>query len=1734
MFRHFFRNARRDSSSSAPAKWDGHRSNHKGLVHRRLHWEPLEDRTLLSVSGGIWISHEELMQLPTSGPAWETMVEASKRDTSNPDISDQDENTDVQTLAKAMVGVRTGDEALMEEARTTIMKAMHTEDGGRTLALGRNLVSYVIAADLVGLSPSQDAEFRAWLEDTRTEVLSDKTLIYTHEIRPNNWGTAAGASRAAVAVYLGDEADLARTAQVFKGYVGDRSSYAGFIYKDLSWQADPDNPVGINPAGAMKEGHSIDGVQPDDMRRGGSFQWPPIETQYPWTALQGTVVQAEILHRAGYDAWQWEDQAILRAFEFLYDIGWYDEGNDEWIPFIIDANYGTDHADNPRAEEGKTMGWTAWTHGFETVPSSNRIPVVDAGADQSILLSAAAYLDGTVTDDGLPDPPASVSTLWTVVDAQGTVTFADPTAIDTAAGFSQPGTYVLRLTADDGARSAGDDVIVTVSDGSSVPLSFQDGLNGYTGTRDTRLKFDYPDNNYETIGTLQLAGSPDKTALLEWDLGSIAPGTTVESVSMTLNVTDASSDSYEIYALNRNWLESQATWNQASSGIGWEIAGAQGASDRGSTVLGTVTAASTGLATIELNAAGVAVVQSWIDNPASNFGFIIQDFNDATNNSLEFDSSEVAAVMNRPRLDVTLAQADSTKPWDIGVTSQFAAEQLLESIDEIGDPSQYPRSTDEQTGLWTTKTASSWASGFFPGQLWMMYQSTGEQAFKTAAEEWTAGLADQANKTDSHDVGFMILNSFGHAYDVTGIDAYRETVLTAAASLATRFDPDVGATRSWDTAGWDYPVIIDNLMNIELLFWAAKNGPDPQQNQLWYDMAVSHADVTAANHVRQDGSTYQLIDFDPVTGNPIGPDSRQGDSIDSTWSRGQAWGIYGFTMAYRETGQQRFLDTANQLAEYFIDNLPADNVPYWDFDAPNIPNEPKDSSAAAIAASSLLELSTLVNSDAERDRYLGTAEAILESLSSNAYLSDGTESSGILLHGTGNKPQDSEVDVSLIYGDYYFVEALERYKSIASPQNQAPVVNAGIDQTIVLPSSATLDGTVDDDGLPTNAVTTTWSQVSGPGTAGFADQFAVDTTASFSTAGTYVLRLTASDGALSRVDEVSIVVMQNQAPVVNAGVDQSILLPAAANLDGTVTDDGMPDPPASITTAWTVVSGPGKVSFTDASAEDTTANFSAPGTYVLRLTADDGDLKTSDEVAVAVGDQYPTTTLSFQDGVDGYVGTRDTRLKARYATKNYGSFRTLQLEGDPDRSAFLKWDLSSVTPGTPVESVSMTINVTGASSNSYEIYALNRDWLESEATWNEASSGTPWELAGAQGDSDRGSVVLGTVSASSKGLLTVELNAGGVSVVQSWIDDPASNFGFAIQDYSDDNTNGLNFDSREVSTIGNRPKLDLTVGSTVATQTASPVQLQGETVMVSGTEGDDVIQWVYGTETHKVVVMEAEYFFDASRVLSFEIDAAGGNDTVVVTGGAGVDKAFLWPTNGTVTGPGYDVNVTHAEKITVRGEGGDDVAKLFDSTGNDSFVGRPYSATLYGSDFSNRAADFRYVHAFSGAGGDDVAKLFDSAGNDSFLGKPNSATLYGNDFSNRAVYFRYVHAFSESGGDDVAQLYDSGRNDSFEGRPKSAKLYGDSFFNRAVHFGTVLAHAVNGGHDQAHLYDSSGNEHLEATHDWVRLSSKSEGGILDTLCELIAFEQVTAHRSSGDDTADIADAVDSLMLEGAW
>ncbi|HVS95531.1 MAG TPA: polysaccharide lyase family 8 super-sandwich domain-containing protein [Puia sp.] len=345
----------------------------------------------------------------------------------------------------------------------------------------------------------------------------------------------------------------------------------------------------------------------------------------------------------------------------------------------------------------------------------------------------------------------------------------------------------------------------------------------------------------------------------------------------------------------------------------------------------------------------------------------------------------------------------------------------------------FPETFDPRSDRYGMGGPSSWMSGFYPGELLYLFEATGDTTLRNEALHKLFPLQKEQYNKDTHDLGFMLYCSFGNAERVGHSDDYTKVILNSARSLAGRFNEKVGCIRSWNSDSSRFMVIIDNMMNLELLFAGTRLSGDSS----FYRMAVRHALTTMNNHYRPDYSSYHLVIYDPVTGAVKKKQTVQGAGDESAWSRGQAWGLYGYTMVYRETRDPRFLEQAMHIADYLLPRLPPDGVPLWDFDAPRLAGSspattPRDVSAASILCSALLELSEYARGE-KKGKYLSEAAHILESLMSPAYLAARGENGGFLLkHGTGNFPKHSDVDVSLIYADYYYVEALLRYKRMAA------------------------------------------------------------------------------------------------------------------------------------------------------------------------------------------------------------------------------------------------------------------------------------------------------------------------------------------------------------------------------------------------------------------------------------------------------------------------------------------------------------------------------------------------------------------------------------------------------------------------------------------------------------------------------------------------------------------------------
>lgn len=349
--------------------------------------------------------------------------------------------------------------------------------------------------------------------------------------------------------------------------------------------------------------------------------------------------------------------------------------------------------------------------------------------------------------------------------------------------------------------------------------------------------------------------------------------------------------------------------------------------------------------------------------------------------------------------------------------------KLLEHpIDSVG----FPRSMSVKTGEIKKVPSKDWTSGFYVGNLWQIYTLTGDSKYKERAEQWIPFLEKEKFNVGTHDMGFKIYCSFGKGYEIIQSAPYKKVIIKSAQTLCNRFNKKIGSLKSWDNRDkWDFPVIIDNMMNLELLFEASKLTGDDSYRKI----AIQHANTTLKNHFRKDDSCYHVVGFDTITGKVKSKNTHQGYSDDSSWARGHAWAVYGFTMTYRYTKDKTYLKQAEATAQFFINhkNMPEDGIPYWDFNAPTIPNTTRDASAAAIMASALIELYTFTKNEV----YLNYSNKVINSLSSDKYLLNGSVNGPFILdHSTGDWSKKTELDEPIVYADYYFLEAIIRKKAL--------------------------------------------------------------------------------------------------------------------------------------------------------------------------------------------------------------------------------------------------------------------------------------------------------------------------------------------------------------------------------------------------------------------------------------------------------------------------------------------------------------------------------------------------------------------------------------------------------------------------------------------------------------------------------------------------------------------------------
>lgn len=377
------------------------------------------------------------------------------------------------------------------------------------------------------------------------------------------------------------------------------------------------------------------------------------------------------------------------------------------------------------------------------------------------------------------------------------------------------------------------------------------------------------------------------------------------------------------------------------------------------------------------------------------------------------------------------ATADS---FDVEEALDYCNSQVERTLHELShdsiDYTMMPRNIASDDSVWHCRKATpdEWCAGFWPGILWYDYEMTHDEAIRDEAEKFTSSLEYLSKRPAfDHDLGFLMFCSYGNAYRLTGNPKFKQVILDTADTLATLYNPKVGTILSWPRNVkmlGGHNTIMDNMINLEMLFWASKNGG----NKNLYDIAVKHAETTMNNHFRPDYTCYHVAVYDSISGKFIKGITHQGYADNTMWARGQAWAIYGYTMVYRETHDPRFLDFACKVTDVYLNRLPDDYVPYWDFDDPSIPDAPRDASAAGVVASALLELQCYCDGDRAAD-YKEAAVRMLASLSGPSYRS-GAKRPSFLDHSTGHKPAGSEIDASIIYADYYYIEALTRLKKL--------------------------------------------------------------------------------------------------------------------------------------------------------------------------------------------------------------------------------------------------------------------------------------------------------------------------------------------------------------------------------------------------------------------------------------------------------------------------------------------------------------------------------------------------------------------------------------------------------------------------------------------------------------------------------------------------------------------------------
>jgi hypothetical protein len=609
-------------------------------------WTLVPAKAVEQFPSGIWMSQSDLQALPTSGSAWNGLLAAANKSCGTPDLTNQEDAANVCVMAKALVFARTGQSTYRQGVVTALTAVAGAPAfNGRALALGRELAAYVIAADLIDLknyNATLDGAFRFKIQQLLTVVTIEgpQNLIYCHEERPNNWGTHCGASRVAVAAYLGDTVELESAARVFKGWLGDRSAYSSFSYGDTSWQCNPNQPVGINPAGCVKEGHVIDGVLPDDQRRAEGFSWPPTQENYVYEALQGALVQAVILRRAGYtDVFEWQNRALLRAFYWLHTQNSFPAGGDDtWQPHVINHFYGSVGANFPApipSQPGKNVGWTDWT--FQGRAAATSSPVLSVSplslsftAQQGGANPAPKSVQVTNVGGGTLTWSASASAAeWLVSPRSG----GAPGSFAVAPSISglAPGTYrgTVTVTAS-GAQQSPATVQLTLTVSASETVS---GPRTLIPVADAVVRGgSFSGQNFGTLGDLEVkdggGNTYDRRALLKFDVRGLGVTSAVVKLYVSA-LPNGASVPVCVLTASDSWAEKTVTWSNHPAAIA---------------SLGCVTVKTVGWVTLD--------VTGFVKQERAGDGFVTFLLSDPTQTNRMARIHSRERTTNRPVLDI--------------------------------------------------------------------------------------------------------------------------------------------------------------------------------------------------------------------------------------------------------------------------------------------------------------------------------------------------------------------------------------------------------------------------------------------------------------------------------------------------------------------------------------------------------------------------------------------------------------------------------------------------------------------------------------------------------------------------------------------------------------------------------------------------------------------------------------------------------------------------------------------------------------------------------------------------------------------------------------------------------------------------------------------------------------------------------------------------------------------------